>query len=72
MDCGVRLTEKKTRIVENSKEEENIRSFFLKSGSEVVSLALNLISRLDARQTLGLHKSMEVVCTGVVFNWIRW
>lgn len=66
-----RVNREKTRIVENSMEEEDIQSFFLKSGGEVVSLALNLIRRLDARETLGLHESMEVVCTEVVFNWIR-
>lgn len=59
---------RKTRIVENSMEEENIQSFFLKHGGEVISLALNLIRKLDAREILGLHKSMEVVCIEVAFN----
>ena len=49
-------------------EEENIQSFFLKHGGEVISLALNLIRKLDAREILGLHKSMEVVCIEVAFN----
>lgn len=59
---------RKTWIVENSTEEENIQSFFLKCGGEVISLALNLIRKLDARKILGLHKSMEVVCIEVAFN----
>lgn len=29
---------------------------------------MNLIRRLDARETLGLHKSVEVVCTEEVFS----
>ena len=60
--------QRKTKIVEDSIEKENIKSSFLTCGVEVASWAQNLIRRLDARETLGLNKNVEVMCIEVVFN----
>lgn len=60
--------QRKTRIVENSKEKKNIKSSFLTHGVEIASLAQNLIRRLDTRKTLRLDKTVEVMCIDVVFN----